>query len=332
MERVRREAKHRMKKTEILELGRRVLRLEREALQGVEERLGESFATAVGLIHSASGRVIVSGSGKSGLIGRKIAATLTSTGTPASFLHPSDSLHGDLGIVGRDDVAILLSKSGESDEVLELLAHLKGFGVRSIAITGVLRSSLGRDCDVALDASVREEACPHDLAPTTSTTAALALGDALAVALLQVKGFQREDFARLHPGGALGRQLVVRVDEVMLRDDLPVLEAGAGIREAIVMIAERRGIAVMLDKQDRVVGILTAGDLSRLIERSDNVFTIDLMTVLTKSPKVAKMGELASAVVYRMEQHGIMVMPVVDEANTMVGVVHLHDLMRARVG
>ena len=320
-----------MNRNEILEVGRRVLRLEREALQGAEERLGDTFAAAVELIHAATGRVIVSGSGKSGLIGRKIAATLTSTGTPAAFLHPSDSLHGDLGIVGKDDVAILLSKSGESDEVLELLAHLKGFGVRSIAITGVLKSSLARDCDVALDASVREEACPHDLAPTTSTTAALALGDALAVALLQVKGFQREDFARLHPGGALGRQLIVRVDEVMLRDHLPVLRAGAGMREAIVMIAERRGIAVMLDEQRKVIGILTAGDLSRLLEHSNSVFTIDLMTVMTKSPKVAKLGELANAVVYRMEQHGIMVMPVVDERDALVGVVHLHDLMRARV-
>ena len=318
-----------MKKGEILEVGRRVLRLEREALQGVEERLGESFTAAVELIHAAQGRVIVSGSGKSGLIGRKIAATLTSTGTPAAFLHPSDSLHGDLGIVGREDVAILLSKSGESDEVLELLAHLKGFGVRSIAITGVLKSSLARHCDVALDASVREEACPHDLAPTTSTTAAIAIGDALAVALLQVKGFQREDFARLHPGGALGRQLIVRVDEVMLRDNLPILKPGAGMREAIVMIAERRGIAVMLDEQGKVIGILTAGDLSRLLEHSDNVFSIDLMTVLTKGPKVAKAGELANAVVYRMEQHGIMAMPVVDTTAHLVGIVHLHDLMRA---
>jgi len=320
-----------MKKNEIVDLGRRVLRMEREALQGVEERIGDSFAVAVELIHAAKGRVIVSGSGKSGLIGRKIAATLTSTGTPAAFLHPSDSLHGDLGIVGKDDVAILLSKSGESDEVLELLAHLKGFGVRSIAITGVLKSSLARDCDVALDASVREEACPHDLAPTTSTTAALAIGDALAVALLQVKGFQREDFARLHPGGALGRQLVIRIDEVMLRDDLPVLKPGAGIREAIVMIAERRGIAVMLDQQRKVIGILTAGDLSRLLEHSRDVFSIDLMSVLTKGPKVARVDELASAVVYRMEQHGIMVMPVVDDRESMVGVVHLHDMMRARV-
>jgi arabinose-5-phosphate isomerase len=320
-----------VKPDEILQTGRRVVRLEREALQGLEDRLGASFVNAVELIYAAKGRVIVSGSGKSGLIGRKIAATLTSTGTPAAFLHPSDSLHGDLGIVGAEDVAILLSKSGESDEVIELLAHLKGFGVRSIAITGVPTSSLARNCDVSLDASVREEACPHDLAPTTSTTAALVIGDALAVALLQVKGFQREDFARLHPGGALGRQLVVKVDDVMLRDELPVLRAGAGIRDAIVMIAERRGIAVMLDDERKVQGILTAGDLSRLIEHSENVFSIDLNSVMTRQPKVATLGELASAVVYRMEEKRIMVMPVVDEAGAFAGVVHLHDLMRARV-
>jgi arabinose-5-phosphate isomerase len=316
---------------EILSQGRRVVRLEREALQTIEDRLDDRFSAAVELIAAARGRVIVSGSGKSGLIGRKIAATLTSTGTPSTFLHPSDSLHGDLGIVGTDDVAILLSKSGESDELLDLLAHLKGFGVRSVAITGATTSSLAKNCDVALDAWVREEACPHDLAPTTSTTAALVLGDALAVALLQKKGFKREDFARLHPGGALGRQLVVRVDEVMLTDNLPVLYDGAGIREAIVTIAEKRGIAVALDRKNGIAGILTAGDLSRLIEHSENVFSIDLQSVLTKQPRVARSGELASAVAYRMEEFGIMVMPVVDDRERLVGVVHLHDLMRARV-
>jgi arabinose-5-phosphate isomerase len=316
---------------EILAQGRRVVRLEREALQTIEDRLDDRFSVAVELIAAARGRVIVSGSGKSGLIGRKIAATLTSTGTPSTFLHPSDSLHGDLGIVGTDDVAILLSKSGESDELLDLLAHLKGFGVRSVAITGATSSSLAKNCDVALDAWVREEACPHDLAPTTSTTAALVLGDALAVALLQKKGFKREDFARLHPGGALGRQLVIRVDEVMLTDNLPVLRDGAGIREAIVTIAEKRGIAVALDGKKGVAGILTAGDLSRLIEHSENVFSIELQSVLTVKPKVARSGELASAVAYRMEEFGIMVMPVVDDRERLVGVVHLHDLMRARV-
>jgi arabinose-5-phosphate isomerase len=215
---------------DIVARGKRVVRLEAEALAGIEERMGDEFARAVVLIATSPGRVIVCGVGKSGLIGRKIAATLTSTGTPASFLHPVDSVHGDLGIVGREDVAILISKSGESDELLALLAHLKGFGVRTIAITGDTGSALARNCDVSLDAAVREEACPHDLAPTTSTTAALVVGDALAVALLQEKGFQREDFARIHPGGALGRQLVVRVDDIMLREELPVLTGAATMR------------------------------------------------------------------------------------------------------
>lgn len=315
-----------------IERGRRVLRLEREALAVTEERLGDSFAAAVELIARSHGRVIVAGVGKSGLVGRKIAATLTSTGTPATFLHPVDSVHGDLGIVGQDDVAILISKSGESDELLALLSHLKGFGVRTIAITGECGSALGRYADVVLDAWVREEACPHDLAPTTSTTVALALGDALAVVLLQEKGFQREDFARLHPGGALGRQLVVKVDEIMLRDQLPVLRPGDTMREAIVMIAERRGIAILLDADDRVQGVLTAGDLSRLVERSgDRLFAVPVAEVATRNPKLAHSGELASAVVFRMEQHGIMVMPVVDDDRRLAGVVHLHDLMRARV-
>ena len=320
-----------MKDQELIDRGRRVVRLEREALAVIEERLGEEFARAVCLIAESPGRVIVAGVGKSGLIGRKIAATLTSTGTPASFLHPVDSVHGDLGIVGRDDVAILISKSGESDELMALLAHLKGFGVKSIAITGDTASALARNCDVALDAGVKEEACPHDLAPTTSTTAALVLGDALAVALLQQKGFKREDFARIHPGGALGRKLVVQVEEIMLRQDLPVLSASDTMREAIVMIAERRGIAIVLDDAQRVQGVLTAGDLSRLVERGGDLLPTPVRSVMTRTPKIAHVGELASAVAFRMEQHGIMAVPVVDRSEQLVGVVHLHDLMRARV-
>jgi arabinose-5-phosphate isomerase len=321
-----------MNHEEIIERGRRVLRLEQLAIASLESRLDDAFARAVELVASSAGRVIVCGVGKSGLIGRKIAATLTSTGTPATFLHPVDSVHGDLGIVGKDDVAILISKSGESDELLALLAHLKGFGVRSIALAGDLRSALAHHCDVVLDASVSEEACPHDLAPTTSTTVALALGDALAVALLQEKGFRREDFARLHPGGALGRALVTKVDEIMLRDQLPILRDGDTMREAIVMIAERRGIAVVVDARTHVDGVLTAGDLSRLVERSEELWSVPIRGVMTRNPKVASSGELASAVLYRMEQHGIMAMPVVNEKTELVGVVHLHDLMRARVG
>jgi arabinose-5-phosphate isomerase len=320
-----------MSASEIVERGKRVVRMERDALSALEGRLGDEFARAVELIADSPGRVLVAGVGKSGLIGHKIAATLTSTGTPASFLHPVDSVHGDLGIVGRNDVAILISKSGESDELLGLLSHLKAFGVRTIAITGDRASALARNSDVSLDAAVGEEACPHDLAPTTSTTAALALGDALAVALLQEKGFKREDFARLHPSGALGRQLVVRVEEIMLGEDLPVLRASDTMKEAIPMIASRRGIAVACDGERRVEGLLTAGDLSRLMQRGGDLLPTPVHAVMTRQPKVAHVGELASAVAYRMEQFGIMATPVLDDQERLVGVVHLHDLMRARV-
>jgi arabinose-5-phosphate isomerase len=316
---------------QIIERGRRVVRLEREALATVEERLDERFARAVTLIADSAGRVIVAGVGKSGLIGRKIAATLTSTGTPAAFLHPVDSAHGDLGIVGPEDVAILLSKSGESDELLVLLEHLQGLGVRTIAITGERQSALGRLCDVTLDAWVKEEACPHDLAPTTSTTAALALGDAIAVTLLEHKGFRREDFARLHPGGALGRRLITRVDEVMLTDPLPVLPPGSFLRQAVVVLAEQRGIVLIADAEKQLLGVLTAGDLTRFMEHEANVLSAPVERIMTRTPRSARTGELASAVAYRMETHGIMAMPVLDDTERLAGVVHLHDLLRARV-
>jgi arabinose-5-phosphate isomerase len=315
----------------MLERGRRVLAMERDALAGTIERLDESFARAVELLRDSVGRVIVSGVGKSGLIGRKIAATLTSTGTPASFLHPADSVHGDLGIVGPDDVAILLSKSGESDELFALVEQLKRLGVRIIALTGERQSTLARHADVMLDASVKEEACPHDLAPTTSTTVALAIGDALAVALLEEKGFRREDFARLHPGGAIGRKLLTRVDEIMERESLPVLRVGDTMRQAIVLLAERRGIAIMQDGRGRVAGVMTAGDLTRTMEREADILAVPVDRVLNAHPKLARHNELASAVVFRMEQHGIMAMPVVNDDERLVGVVHLHDLMRARL-
>ncbi|MDB4882470.1 MAG: KpsF/GutQ family protein [Gemmatimonadetes bacterium] len=320
-----------MSPEEILERGRRVIRLEREALASIEVRLGESFAQAVALIAASTGRVIVAGVGKSGLIGRKIAATLTSTGTPAAFLHPAESAHGDLGIVGGNDVAILLSKSGESDELLVLLEHLQGLGVRTIAITGDTSSALSRLCDVALDAWVREEACPHDLAPTTSTTAALAIGDALAVTLLEHKGFRREDFARLHPGGALGRRLITRVDHVMITDPLPLLPPGASLRQAVVVLAEQRGIVLVADADRRLHGVLTAGDLTRLMEHETDVLAHPVERIMTRNPRSARCGELASAVVYRMETNGVMAMPVLDDDDHIAGVVHLHDLMRARV-
>jgi len=316
---------------DIVERGRRVLRMETDALSEAERRIGDDFARAVECIQRSEGRVIVSGVGKSGLVGRKIAATLTSTGTPATFLHPADSVHGDLGIVGKSDVAILISKSGESDEVLGLLDHLKRLGVSTIALTSNVKSTLARHSDVTLDGWVKEEACPHDLAPTTSTTVALALGDALAIALLEEKGFDADDFARLHPGGAIGRRLLTRVADVMVTENLPILPGSATMREAVVQLAERRGIAIVTASDGAISGVITTGDLSRLMEHEENVFPITVTKVMNKTPKVAQADELGSAVVYRMEKHGIIAMPVVDGNNHVVGVIHLHDLMRAGV-
>lgn len=311
-----------------IDRGRRVLQLEREALDAVAARLDDRFAAAVELVAAARGRVIISGVGKSGLIGRKIAATLTSTGTPATFLHPTESIHGDLGIVGDGDVAILLSKSGETDELAPLLNQFQRLGVPIVAITGNPASTLGRVATVALDAGVREEACPHDLAPTTSTTAALALGDALAVALLQHKGFRREDFARLHPGGSLGRKLLLRVRDVMEQEPPALLAPTVTVRAAIVPLAERRGIVCVGDSAAAIDGVFTAGDLTRALEQGNAGLDRPLGEVMTRGGKRAAPDELASAVVGRMERHGIVAMPVTD-GDRLVGVVHLHDLMRA---
>ncbi|HXC25239.1 MAG TPA: KpsF/GutQ family sugar-phosphate isomerase [Gemmatimonadaceae bacterium] len=317
--------------TTTLERGRRVLRMESEAIAEAARRLDDAFEKAVEMIAQSPGRVIVCGVGKSGLIARKIAATMTSTGTPAVFLHPADSAHGDLGIVGESDVAVLISKSGDSDELVSLLDQVKRFGVRTIAMTANPTSALATHAEVVLDAWVREEACPHDLAPTTSTAVALALGDALAIALLEQKGFAAADFARLHPGGALGRKMLTTVREVMVDHDLPVLPPTATMREAIVQIAHRRGLAIVIDPTHHVRGVITAGDLTRLMEREANVMPVPVSQVMNASPKLAQADELGSAVVHRMEQHGIMAMPVVDSTQLLIGVVHLHDLIRAGV-
>ena len=315
--------------TDLVERGRRVLALEAAAIRGVAERLGPPFAAAVRLLAGARGRLIVSGVGKSGLIARKIAATLTSTGTPASFLHPVDSLHGDLGIVDRHDAAILLSKSGASDELFGLVGQLKRLGVPIIAITGDPESILARQAEVVLDASVTEEACPETLAPTTSTTVALALGDALAVALLEVKGFRREQFAALHPGGALGRHLLLRVADVMLTSDVPTLLPDRPMRECVVLLAEKRGTVAIVDSGGGLVGVVTAGDLTRLMERTDRFLDLPVGSVMTQTPKATTPDELAGAAVRVMETHGIMALPVLDGGRKLIGMVHLHDLMKA---
>jgi len=316
---------------ELVERGRRVLRLERESLEEVEKRLGPDFAAAVQIIAESSGRVIVSGVGKSGIIARKIAATLTSTGTPAMFLHPVEGLHGDLGIVGPADVVILLSKSGETQELFPLIEQLKRLGVHMVAISGDRGSQLAKLADVVLDTWVKEEACPHDLAPTTSTTAALAMGDALAVALLEHKGFRREDFARLHPGGSLGKRLLTRVAELMVTEKLPTIGRDATMREALVLLAERRGTVAVIDADRKVLGVVTSGDLTRLMERQPDFLDVPVHKVMNPAAKTIAADELASAAVFKMEQHGIMAMPVLDGEQRLAGMVHLHDLMRAGV-
>ena len=314
---------------ELLERARGVVRAEADALDALAARLGEELVRAVRLIADAPGRVIVSGIGKSGIIGRKIAATLTSTGTPATFLHPVEGFHGDLGIVGPGDVAILVSKSGESAEVGALAEYFVRAGVGIVAITGGATSTLGRAADVVLDSTVSVEACPFDLAPTTSTTVALALGDALAVALLLRKGFTRDDFARLHPGGVLGRKLTLRVHDVMVADDYPWLTADARMRECVVLLAEKRGTVPIVDEMGAVVGVVTAGDLTRLMERDEKFFDVQVVKVMSRAPKVIEADALGAAAVHVMEQHGIMALPVVDATARLVGIVHLHDLMRA---
>jgi arabinose-5-phosphate isomerase len=315
----------------LLDAGRRVLRMEAESLRALEARLDDSFVAAVRLILESPGRVIVSGVGKSGIVGRKIAATLTSTGTPAIFLHPVEGMHGDLGIVGRDDVAILLSKSGESGELTGLVDYLSRLGVRMIAITGRAASALGRATQVVLDCSVSEEACPWDLAPTTSSTAALAMGDALAVALLQSRGFTRDDFARIHPGGALGRKLTIRVSDVMVADDYPCLGPDAAMRECVMLLAEKRGTVPVVDGNHVVVGVVTSGDLTRRMERQEDIFDTPVRDIMNREPKVIGGDELAAAAIFTMEQFGIMALPVVDQERRLQGIVHLHDLLRASV-
>src|SRR5438876_5096775 len=312
----------------LVERGKRVLALEADAVRQLGDNLDVAFARAIEILAAAKGRVIVSGVGKSGLIARKIAATFTSTGTPAMFLHPVDSLHGDLGIVSRDDVGVVLSKSGASDELFGLVNQLKRLGVPIIALTGDADSPLGRQATVVLDAAVAEEACPETLAPTASTTVALALGDALAVTLLEVKGFRREDFAALHPGGVLGRKLLLRVADVMLTQDLPMLAPQRPMRECVVLLAGKRGTVVVVE-QGTLAGVVTAGDLTRLMERTDQFLDMPVGAVMTKTPKSTTADELASAAVSLMERHGIMALPVLDSDKKVVGIVHLHDLMKA---
>ncbi len=306
--------------------GRRTMRLEGEAVLAAAERLDQRFEQAVDLL-AQGGRVVVSGIGKSGVIAQKIAATLTSTGTAASYLHPIESLHGDIGVVDSTTVAIVLSKSGETEELFGLLAALARMQVPIIALTGDPLSTLGRAARIALDAAVSEEACPHDLAPTTSTTVALALGDALAVALLERKGFRREDFAALHPGGRLGRRLLLRVQDVMVPAD-HALPATATMQQAVFSLAHGRGLVPIVERE-QLIGVITTGDLTRLVERSGDYLTMPASDVMTRTPHSTHAEDLAATALGAMERHAVVALPVLDIGERLVGVVHLHDLLRA---
>ncbi|NLD67700.1 MAG: KpsF/GutQ family sugar-phosphate isomerase [Limnobacter sp.] len=311
---------------------REVLKIEAEAVAGLAERVGEDFARACALILECSGRVVVSGMGKSGHVARKVAATLASTGTPAFFLHPAEASHGDLGMVTRDDVFVALSNSGTTDELVTIVPVVKRQGARLIAITGNADSTLARLADVHLDAAVEREACPMNLAPTASTTAALALGDALAVALLDARGFGPLDFARSHPGGALGRRLLTRVADVMRSGDaLPSVASGARLVDAILEITRKRmGMTAVLGTNDQLVGIFTDGDLRRLLEQGREVQGLSVDEVMTRSPRTIGSQALAAEAVRLMEEHRITQLLVVDDGR-LVGALGIHDLLAARV-
>ena len=311
---------------------RETLAVEAQAIRALETRLGPSFVEAVDRLFACRGRAIVTGMGKSGLVARKIAATLTSTGTPSVYLHPAEGVHGDAGVALKGDVVIALSKSGETGELLQLLGVFKRFDLPIVALVGAPRSTLARRADVVLDCSVDEEACPHDLTPTASSTAMIAMGDALAMALLTRRDFRPEDFAVFHPGGSLGKRLLLTVADVMLTGDLvPSVPIDATMREAIVEMAHKRGTVPVVDDRQRVVGVVTNGDLMRLMEETDQVFTISVMEVMTKEPKTISPDALAATAVNQMENHGIVALPVVDAERRLVGIVHLHDCMRAGV-
>ena len=340
----------------LVEIAREVLRIEADAVLALRARFGAEsaagaagvegaaapaaatdfgtqFANAVNLLLACAGRVVVSGMGKSGHVARKIAATLASTGTPAFFVHPAEAVHGDLGMVTRDDVFVAFSNSGETDELLTIVPILKRQGARLVAITGNAGSSLAELADVHLDARVEKEACPLNLAPTASTTAALALGDALAVAVLEARGFSADDFARSHPGGALGRRLLTHVRDVMRKGDaVPRVTEDTLLTDALLEIT-RKGLAMtaVLDKECRLTGVFTDGDLRRLLSGTGNLAGLTMAAVMKRNPRTIGEDRLAAEAASLMEQHRINQVLVVDAAGALVGALHIHDLTNAKV-
>ena len=320
-----------------LKLARDTLTIEAAALQTMRDRLegvnADALVLAVELLHGCKGRIVVSGIGKSGHIARKVAATFASTGSPAFFVHPAEASHGDLGMVTRDDVFVALSNSGETDELLTIVPIVKRTGAKLIALTGAPNSSLAKLADAHLDTSVEKEACPLNLAPTTSTTAALAMGDALAVALLDARGFKAEDFIRSHPGGRLGRKQLMHVSEVMRSfADTPKISVDASLQDALLeMTSKRMGMVVILDANKKVFGILTDGDLRRLLEKTTNLDGIKLESATTADPRTIPAELLAEEAIEMMEKHRINHLVVTDDKGHLLGALNLHDLFAAKV-
>ncbi len=316
-----------------LGLAREVLNIEAAAVLALTQRIDETFLRALNIILSCEGRVIVSGMGKSGHIARKIASTLSSTGTPAYFVHPAEASHGDLGMITAEDVIIALSYSGESEELLTIVPVIKRQGAQLISLTGNPQSSLGLAADAHLNVAVDKEACPMGLAPTASTTAALAMGDALAVALLDAKGFGEEDFARSHPGGNLGRRLLTHVRDIMhTGDGIPAVRHDALLSDAVLEMSRKRlGMTAIVDDAQHVLGIYTDGDLRRTLEKRLDFTTTPISAVMSRNPRTIATDALAAEVVQIMEQHNINQMLVADADNKLVGALNVHDLLRAKV-
>lgn len=317
-----------MSSEEIIAKGREVIRIEAEAVANLSKSIDENFVKAVEILHQCQGRIVVTGMGKSGLVARKIVATFNSTGAPAIYLHPTDALHGDLGMVRKDDVVIIISKSGETQELANLLPWLKRLKVKLIAMSGA-RGRLASECDIALDISVKEEACPHDLAPTASTTATLAMGDALSVALLQKKNFSAEDFANLHPGGSLGKRLSLELKEIMIKGEkIPMVHEEASLKDVILeMTSKRLGTTCVVNEEKFLKGVITDGDLRRLLEKTLDIKNLKAKDVMTKTPKVIKPSALASLALQQMENYKITTLIVINDENKPAGIVHLHDLI-----
>lgn len=315
----------------ILNIAKKVLEIEAKAVSSLIEKLNNSFEDAVNIIFNCKGRVVVTGMGKSGLIGKKIAATLASTGTPAFFLHPAEAGHGDLGMVTSRDVILALSNSGETDEIVSLIPYLKRFNVTIIALTGNPLSTLAKNSDVNLDISIQEEACPFGVVPTASTTAAIAMGDALAIAILVKKGFKEEDFANFHPWGSLGKKLLIRVKDLMHTESaIPIISDSMNMTQAIIEISSKRlGVTIVADDNKKILGVITDGDLRRGIEKyGKDFFDMKPAEIMTKNPKTISEEELAAKALSIMERFSITSLIVPDNEGRAKGIIHIHEILK----